>query len=99
MYSRPELRVARSRSSRGQSSVIGVVLVISITTLGVTGVLFGASALLDAQGQSELDAAEHAMTRLDSRSSLSALGSSERQSATIDLEGGATVRLVGDRGG
>lgn len=85
--------------SRGQSSVMGVVLVTALAVMGVTGImLFGASALEDARTQSELNAAEHAMTQLDSRFSLAALGSATRQGSTVQLRSGASMHVDGDRG-
>ena len=90
---------SESCGSRGQSSVIGVVLVTAITVLGVTGLLlFGSTALMDARSQSQIGAAEHAMTQLDSRFSLVALGSAERQGATVDLRSGASMTIDGDKG-
>ena len=88
-----------SSRSRGQSSVIGVVLIMAITVLGVTGLLlFGSTALMDGRTQSQVGAAEHAMTQLDSRFSLVALGSAERQGATVDLRSGASMTVDGDSG-
>lgn len=74
-------------SERGQSNVIGVVLVTTITVLGVTGVLaFGTTAITDAQRDAQIDAAEHAMTQLDSRISLVGLGESESQRSPVALD-------------
>lgn len=85
--------------NRAQSSVIGVVLIIAITVAGVTGImLFGATALENATTQSEINTAEHAMTQLDSRFSLVALGSAEHHSTTVDLQSGASMRVDGDSG-
>ena len=84
---------------RAQSSVIGVVLVVAITVIGVTGVLvFGTGALEDARSQSEVDAAEHAMTQLDSRFSLVALGAAKYQGSSVPLRSGSDMRVDGDAG-
>lgn len=74
-------------------------LVVAVTVLGITGImLFGATALQDSQTRSEIDSAEHAMTQLDSRFSLVALGSAERQGASVALQNGASMSVDGDRG-
>ena len=86
-------------AGRGPSSVLGVVLVVAITLIGVTGVLlFGTASLDDARSRSEIDAAEHAMTQLDSRFSLVALGAAEHHGSTVPLRSGASMRVDGDSG-
>jgi hypothetical protein len=88
-----------SSRSRGQSNVIGLVLVVGLTVLGITGLmLFGSNALMDARTQSEIGAAEHALTQLDSRFSLVALGSAERQGASVNLQSGSSMTVDGDAG-
>lgn len=98
---RPDGRRSRSnrRPGRGQASVIGVVLVVAITVMGTTGILyFGTQALTDARTQSEVDAAAQAMTQLDSQFSLTALGSASSQRAEVDLGSGASLRTDGSVG-
>lgn len=86
-------------ASRGQASVLGVVLIVGLTVLGVTGILiFGSQSLENAQSQSEIDAAEHAMTQLDSRFSIVALGTASHQSSTVALPSGASLAIDEDRG-
>ena len=99
MASTGALAARSTTGCRGQSSVVGVVLVVGITVLGVTGItLFGTAALDDAQTRSEINAAEHAMTQLDSRFSLVALGSAEYHGATVDLESGSSMHVDGGSG-
>ena len=77
------------RRTRGQSEVLGVVLLLAITITG-TGlvVAFGSSALDDSKQASELDSAEHAMTQFDSHAAMVALGDSAVQSVSFGQSGG-----------
>lgn len=89
---------------RGQSEVIGVVLVLSLTVIGATAVAAtGVAVLADSQSNSQVSQAENAMSQMSSKASLVALGDSGGQSfdlGTIDdgavevREGAGHVRLL-----
>ncbi|WP_128478062.1 DUF7289 family protein [Halorussus pelagicus] len=81
----------RGSDRRGQSEVLGVVLLLGITIMG-TGLIvaFGSSALDDSKRTSEIDSAENAMTQLDSKASLVGIGSSPAQRASLGV-GGVSV--------
>lgn len=65
----------RAPDGRGQSEVIGVVLLLAITIIGASAVVaVGSSVFADSRHAADLNRAEHAMTQLDSRASLVALG-------------------------
>lgn len=78
--------------SRAQSNLIGFVLLLAITMLGVTGIIVvGGNALTSTQQQVQLQRAEHAMTQLDSTAATVAIGQSPTQSATLPQSGDATI--------
>ena len=83
---------SRLSNARGQSEVLGVVLLLAITITG-TGLIvaFGASALTDSQEASEIDSAEHSMTQLDSKASLVGVGSSRTQTLSLGVAGETRV--------
>lgn len=85
---------------RGQSNLIGLVLIIGMTVVGMTTILaFGTSALVDSQASSEVDRAGQAMGKLDSKISYTALGSSAQQRVSLPRSGsGATFKLDEDAG-
>lgn len=93
-------RRARPLHTRGQSEMIGVVLILAITITGSALVVaFGSSALSDAERDSRIGSVEHAMTQFDSRTSLVGLGGSGVQ--TVDLGSGgpdSEVRVAADHG-
>ena len=91
-----ESRRPRHRT-RGQSEVLGVVLLLAITITG-TGlvVAFGSSALDDSKRSAELDSAEHAMTQLDSKASLVGIGESDTQSISLGFD--TVTRVENDSG-
>lgn len=75
-----------SQQDRGQSELMGTILIMGLTLIGITGILvFGASALTESHSSAEIGRAEHAMTQLDSRLSLVALGSSENQLSSFSF--------------
>ena len=83
--------VVRSGSDRrGQSEVIGVVLLLSITVVGITAVAAsGAAVLGDAQTDSRVAQTENSMSQMSSKAGLVALGDSETQTFDLgDLDGG-----------
>ncbi|MUV61222.1 archaellin/type IV pilin N-terminal domain-containing protein [Halobacterium sp. CBA1126] len=70
--------------ARGQSEVIGLVLLLAITVAGVGVVVAaGGSALDAAQDQSSVQRAEQSMSLFDARSALVALGRADGQSLTL----------------
>lgn len=84
---------------RGQTSVLGIVLIVGITVFGVTGILiYGATALNDSQDQSEIEATAQAMSQLDSRFSVVALGGADHQQAEVPLSNGESLVIDEDRG-
>ncbi|SDM18404.1 flagellin N-terminal-like domain-containing protein [Halogranum gelatinilyticum] len=84
---------------RGQSDVIGVVLLLAITVLGAgTIVALGSQTLADSEHQLEVESAEHAMTEFDSRTSLVAHGDSPSQEVALPGGSGSTVSVEDDTG-
>lgn len=74
---------------RGQSSPIGVVLLLGMTlAAAVTIVVGGSVAIDDAQTNSQIGQAEKALSQLDARTSQVALGDSTSQSVRIGQSGG-----------
>lgn len=97
--------VVRSGSDRrGQSEVIGVVLLLSVTVIGISAVAAsGAMVLGDAQTDSRVAQTENSMAQMSSKAGLVALGDSDTQtfdlgnlnSGTVDVrEGTDRVRLL-----
>jgi flagellin-like protein len=83
---------SRFSDARGQTEVLGVVLLLAITITG-TGLIvaFGSSALSDSQQASETDSAEHSMTQLDSKASLVGVGSTRTQTVSLGVSGPTRV--------
>lgn len=89
MDERTRVDAADDRRGRAQSSVIGVVLVLSLVLAGTAAVVtLGAAALSDTQARSELERAEHSMTLFNSRASMVALGDSPAQSLSFGQDSG-----------
>lgn len=85
--------------SRGQSGIIGTVLILALTLIGATAVMaFGATVLNDARIDSQEGGIEHAMTQLDSRSAMVALGDSETQRVPLGATGSGGYRIDADSG-
>lgn len=78
--------------SRGQSEVIGVVLLLAITVIGTGAVVaVGSSVLSDAQDDSRIAQTENTMAQLSSKAALVALGDSETHAFDLgDLGDGST---------
>jgi flagellin-like protein len=79
---------------RGQSEVLGVVLLLAITVIGTSGVVvLGGPALDQSRDAVNVAAAEHEMTQLDAKASLVAHGDSDAQRVRFgaDDEGIRTV--------
>src|SRR6056297_2467980 len=80
---------------RGQSNVLGYLLLIAIIVAGTSlVVVFGADALQQTNSQSELKRAEQTMTLFDSRAAMVALGTSENDTTGA----GARPRRAGSKG-
>ncbi|MFB6132413.1 MAG: hypothetical protein ABEJ44_03280 [Halanaeroarchaeum sp.] len=70
--------------NRSQSETLGVVLLLGMTVISVGALaVFGSVAIHDARHSIDVQSAEHALSQLDSKVSLVALGTARRQS--IDL--------------
>jgi len=86
-------------SCRGQSEVLGFILLLGLVTVGVTGiVVLGSEAVSDTRQSITSGTAEHAMTQFDSKASLVAHGDSDSQSATLAGAASATRKVEPDRG-
>lgn len=86
-------------TDRGQSSLIGVILIILITSIGISVVLFiGVGALADAQQSAKIDRAESTMTQLDSQAALVALGSTNAQQIDFPHSNDGVVNVNGTAG-
>lgn len=84
---------------RGQSEVLGFILLLGLVTAGVTGiVVLGSEAVSDTRQSITSGTAEHAMTQFDSKASLVAHGDSSSQSATLAGSSSATRTVDTDRG-
>ena len=78
------------RASRGQSSVLGSILVIGLVLVGTAMVVtLGSAALTDVQTQTELERAEHSMTLFNSRAAMAALGDSPTQEVNFGADKGS----------
>ena len=85
-------RLVRDRS--GQSTTVGVALMLAVATIGVTAVVaLGGTALSDTQSSTELQRTEHALTLLDSRGAMAALGESDSQQVTLSGTGRGSYRV------
>lgn len=74
----------RPNSARGQSSVVGVVLLLGITILGTGAVVgLGAQAFADTERTATVSQVEHSLTQFDSQAAVVALGGSHSQ--RVDL--------------
>jgi len=79
---------------RAQSEVLAVVLLLGITVAGMGAVVvFGAEAVRDTTQSTDVGQAEHAMTQLDSKTSLVAHGSSEVQRVDVVGDGQGSVQV------
>ncbi|WP_224332165.1 DUF7289 family protein [Haloprofundus halobius] len=100
-----EGRLARETGGRdrGQSELIGVVLLFGLVVAGTAAVVaLGGVAIDDAKGQSEFDRAEQVMTLLDSKVATVALGDSSVKTVSLGRSNGlyrvdessGTLRIV-----
>ncbi|MFC6906298.1 DUF7289 family protein [Halalkalicoccus tibetensis] len=74
---------------RGQTELVGVVLLIGLTIIGTTAIVaFGTATIADSREASELRSTEHAMTLFDSKAANVALGESPVRSVQFGRTGG-----------
>jgi uncharacterized membrane protein YgcG len=87
------------RDRSGQSTTIGVVLLLALTVTG-TGLVvsLGSQAIQDTQQSADLSRAEHSMTLLDSRTAVVALGETGTQSIQFRGTGDGSLTVHDDRG-
>lgn len=77
-----------SRGTRAQAETIGVVLILAMTLIGATVALaVGTTALNDFRVDAQEGGIEHAMTQLDSRTAMVALGDSPNQRVPLASTG------------
>lgn len=89
----------RGWASRGQSEVVGVILLLGIVVVGATAtVALGSDVLDSTRGVVTTSGAEHAMTQLDSKASLVAHGDSDGQGASLSGARDAERRVDADAG-
>lgn len=82
----------RRPESRGQSSVLGVVLIVGLVVVGTAGVLLmGGQALQDIKGEASASQAELAMSSLDAEVSEVALGYASARQVSLGGQGRATL--------
>ena len=93
-----------SKNDRGQSPLVGIVLMIGLVTISVVGVLLiGSSAVHEIRGSVEVHNAEHAMREVDARLSQVAFGANDEhvldfggQDGNVEVshDGAMTISLV-----
>lgn len=87
------------RPDRGQSGVIGVVLLLAITILG-TGVIvgLGTQAFADTERTATVLQAKHSLTQFDSKAAIVALGESPSQRVNLGGSGGGNFVVDNESG-
>jgi len=91
-------RAAR-KPDRGQSELIGTVLLLGIVIAGAgVAVAFGTTALEAARDDSRASSVEHAMTQFDATAAMVALGSSNSQEMRLAASGGGAYDVDADAG-
>ena len=91
-------RAAR-KPDRGQSELIGTVLLLGIVIAGAgVAVAFGTTALEAARDDSRASSVEHAMTQFDATAAMVALGSSNSQEMRLAASGDGTYDVNDDAG-
>ncbi len=84
------------KCQKAESSVVGVVIILMLTTLSVGAILlYGIPTINDMQDMAKAQKAEQAFTVFDSRTSKVALGESPIQTTSISLMGG-TLEVKGE---
>ncbi len=80
----------RDVPTRGQSSPLGVILLLGIVLTGAVGIVaFGGDAVREGQSRSTTGQATQGMTQLDARAAQVALGDSESQAVRLGGDGGS----------
>jgi flagellin-like protein len=91
--------VTDDSTDRGQSELIGTVLLIGIVLAGLTAIIvFGATALDSARDDSRVNNIEHSMTQFDSRAAMVALGNSNSQRVDLGETGDGRYDINPDSG-
>ena len=91
--------VRRRTGARGQSSPIGVVLIIAVVISGsALTVALGAEAFGSTQNQLSMERAEKSMTQLDSQAAMVALGDSQVQEVSLAATAGDGYRVQSNTG-
>ena len=91
--------VGTSGKLRGQSSVIGVVLLIGLTVTGATAVyLVGASALSESKEEATLQSAENGLSRVDNKAARVAVGTNNTERIRLDDASGGQTRVDPEAG-
>lgn len=86
-------------SVRGQSSVVGVVLLLGITIIGTGAIVtLGAQAFADTERTATVSQAEHSLTQFDSKAAVVALGESHSQRVDLGSSGGGEFVSETDSG-
>ena len=79
---------------RGVSATVGVALITGLVVVGTVAVVtLGATAINDSQQTANVERAEHAMTQLDSKAAVVALGESVSKSVDLGRGGDGTVAV------
>jgi flagellin-like protein len=85
--------------ARGQTEVVGTVLLLAVTVIGVGAVVTAAGGALDsAQDRAAVQRAEQSMSLFDARSALVALGRTDSHSVSLARSGGGADRVDDDAG-
>ena len=83
----------------GQGELVGVVLLLAVVVVGTGAVVaFGSTALDDTRRTAEIQRAEHAMTLLDARSAMVAIGDSDVQTVAFAGAHGGSLDTRSDSG-
>jgi len=84
---------------RGQTEVVGAVMLIAVTVMGTVGIVaLGSTALNDTKDAMNTQAAEHTMTQFDAQVAEVALGSSEIKTAKLPETGAQASAKTTDDG-
>ena len=87
------------RLDRGQSSVVGVVLLLGITIVGTGAIVgLGAQAFADTERAATVSQAQHSLTQFDSKAAIVALGESSSQRVELGDSGGGEFTADDDAG-
>lgn len=88
-----------SLGERGQSEVVGTALILGITIISIALVVAIAGAALDdTRNTTDIESTEHAMSQLDSRAALVALGRTDSQTVAMGRARSGTYTIDEDAG-